>query len=100
MTTILIALAVTAGYVLFTLASPATRCRKCRGWGNKEQRWRRRGPCPRCGGTGIRFRPGAPLIHRAISRYRRHRANGNLTAPPWRPPRHPTHCHPEGDNRP
>ena len=43
--------------------------------------------CRRCGGTGTRFRPGAPLAYRAISRYRRHRANGNLTLPPFRPTR-------------
>lgn len=72
-------------YTLFVLASPTTGCRRCRGYGTKG-RWRRR-PCHRCGGTGIRFRPGAPLIYRAISAYRRHRANGDLTLPPVRPPR-------------
>ena len=73
-------------YALFVLASPVTGCRRCRGYGTKG---RRRRPCGRCGGTGIRFRPGAPLLYRAISRYRHHRANGNLTRPPLRPPRRP-----------
>ena len=59
----------------------------------------RRRPCRRCGGTGIRFRPGAPLLYRAISGYRRHRANGNLTPPPLRRPRRrPDRAtHPEGE---
>jgi hypothetical protein len=84
---LIIALAAVAVYALFVLASPTTGCRRCRGYGTKG---RRRRPCGRCGGTGIRFRPGAPLLYRAISRYRHHRANGNLTAPPLRPPRRRT----------
>ena len=85
MITVLIIAAVITGYALFVLASPVTGCRRCSGFGTKG---RRRRPCHRCAGTGIRFRPGAPLVYRAISRYRRHRANGNLTLPPMRPPRH------------
>lgn len=81
---LLITAAALAAYALFTLASPTTGCRRCRGFGTKG--WRRRA-CPRCTGTGIRFRPGAPLIHRALSGYRRHRATGTLTRPPLRPPR-------------
>jgi len=86
-TTVLIIIGAVIGYALFVLASPTTGCRRCSGYGTKG---RRRRPCRRCGGTGTRFRPGAPLLYRAISRYRRHRANGNLTLPPFRPPRrHP-----------
>jgi DnaJ-class molecular chaperone len=83
-TTVLIIAAVIVGYFLFVLASPVTGCRRCRGYGTKG---RRRRSCHRCGGTGTRFRLGAPLAYRAISRYRRHRANGNLTLPPLKPPR-------------
>jgi hypothetical protein len=100
-TTVLIILAALTAYVVFVLASPATDCRTCRGWGTKGRHWRRRGTCHRCGGTGIRFRPGAPLIYRAAATYRRSRANGDLTTPPWRPPRNRRTPHdPEGENRP
>ncbi len=103
MTTVLIILAVLAAYVLFVLASPATACRKCRGWGVKGRRRRRR-TCRRCGGTGVRFRIGAPLVYRAASALRRSRAKGDLTPPPWRPPRHRgaarTPPNPEGETRP
>ncbi|MGI8449403.1 MAG: hypothetical protein ACR2MP_19935 [Streptosporangiaceae bacterium] len=104
MTLLLIILAALAAYTLFLLASPATACRACRGWGAKGERWRRRAACRHCGGTGIRFRPGAPLVHRATAAVRRARANGDLTTPPWRPAR--THRaartpdNPEGENRP
>ena len=95
MTTVLIILAALAAYVLFLLASPATDCRACRGWGVKGRR--RRATCPHCGGTSIRFRLGAPLIYRAAATFRRSRANGDLTAPPWRPPRNRRTPHdPEG----
>jgi hypothetical protein len=88
MTALLIIAAAITGYALFVLASPVTGCRKCLGFGTSGRRRRR--PCGRCAGTGIRFRPGAPLLYRTISGYRRHRANGNLTPPPLRPPRrHP-----------
>jgi DnaJ-class molecular chaperone len=100
MALLLIILAAAIGYVLFILASPAGRCRTCRGWGTKPRRRRRR-TCRKCGGTGIRFRPGATLVHRALSTARRARANGDLTPPPWRPPRPgQTTRNPEGDNRP
>ena len=84
MTALLIIAAAVVVYALFVLASPVTGCRRCRSYGTKG---RRRRPCRRCDGTGIRFRPGAPLLYRAISGYRRHRANGTLTRPPLRPPR-------------
>jgi hypothetical protein len=86
MTATLIIAAAILSYALFVLACPKTGCDRCRGWGTKG---RRRRPCSRCGGTGIRFRLGAPLLYRAVTGYRRHRANGNLTMPPVRPPRHP-----------
>jgi hypothetical protein len=84
MTLIALIAAAIIGYFLFVLVSPVTSCRRCRGYGTKG---RRRRPCHRCGGTGHRFRPGAPLAYRGISAYRRHRANGNLTLPPLRIPR-------------
>jgi DnaJ-class molecular chaperone len=86
LTALLIITAAIVAYTVFVLASPTTGCGKCRGYGTKG---RRRRSCRRCGGTGIHFRPGAPLAYRALSRYRRHRANGNLTLPPMRPPRRP-----------
>jgi hypothetical protein len=85
MTALLIIAAAIVGYAVFVLASPVTGCRRCRGFGTKG---RRRRACRRCGGTGIRFRPGAPLLYKALAGYRRHRANGDLTLPPIRPPRH------------
>jgi hypothetical protein len=100
MALVLIIVAAVTGYVLFTLASPATTCRKCRGWGTKPRR-RRRATCHRCGGTGIRFRPAAVHIHRALSALRRARARGDLTPPRWRPDRPgQTARNPEGDNPP
>jgi hypothetical protein len=96
---LLLILAALTVYTLFVLASPATACRSCRGWGAKGERWRRRQSCRHCGGTGIRFRPGAPLIHRAVSAIRRSRASGDLTAPPWHPGRHDRQP-PEGDDHP
>ena len=87
MTTVLIVVGAVAAYALFALASPTTGCRAAPA------------SAPRAGGGAPAaaaaapapgFRPGAPLVYRAISRYRRHRANGNLTLPPLRPPRdHP-----------
>ncbi len=89
MTTLLTALAIMTAYVVFVLASPAMTCRTCRGWGSKPRRRRRR-TCHRCHGTGIRFRPGAPLIYRALSALRRGHTNGDLTPQPWLPNRrHP-----------
>lgn len=88
MTALLIIAAAVTGYALFVLASPTTGCRRCGGYGTRTGRRRR--PCHRCAGTGIRFRPGAPLLYRTISGYRRHRDSGNLTLPPARPPRRHT----------
>jgi len=86
-TTLLIIGAAIAGYTLFVLASPTAACRACRGWGAKERRWRRRKACRRCGGTGVRFRPGARLAHRAAAALMRSRmTGGHLPVPPWRPP--------------
>ena len=95
MTLLLIVLAVLTGYALFVLVTPATACRACRGWGiharrqaTRGRRWRRRPDCRRCGGTGLRFRPGARLVHLAAAALIRHRATGSdLPIPPWRPPR-------------
>ena len=98
MTALLIIAAAVTGYALFVLASPTTGCRRCGGYGTRTGRRRR--PCHRCAGTGIRFRPGAVLVHRALSTARRARAKGDLTAPPWRPPRRGTATDPEGDNHP
>jgi DnaJ-class molecular chaperone len=87
MSLLLLILGALAAYTLFVLASPATACRTCSGWGMKQRR-RRRAACPRCGGTGIRFRPGAPLVHRAAALRTRWRRSGTETPiPPWRPPR-------------
>lgn len=52
---VLAAAVVAAAYALFLLLSPTRACRACA---------RSRGPCPRCKGTGRRFRPGASLVHR------------------------------------
>jgi hypothetical protein len=89
-TVLLITAAAVAVYILFALARPATGCRKCRGFGFGTRRRRRRS-CPRCGGTGTRFRPGAPALYRSVSGYRRHRATGTLTRPPIRSPRPADH---------
>lgn len=73
MTLVLHILAAAAGYALFLLACPDKTCRTCRGWGAKG---RSRAHCPRCGGTGRRFRPGARLVHRGAAgayRYARKR---------------------------
>jgi hypothetical protein len=66
MTHLLVVLGLLAGYALFVLASPMKACGSCQ---------RHRGhPCPRCGGTGRRFRLGARLIHRgAVKAHKRAR---------------------------
>lgn len=64
MTHALIALALIAAYIAFMLALPQKRCRRCNGWGAKGKRVRRRSACTRCGGAGVRFRVGAPLVYR------------------------------------
>ena len=52
---VLIALAVLAGWALFVYVRPTKACGSCAG---------REGPCPRCRGTGRRFRVGARLVRR------------------------------------
>lgn len=52
---VLVVLGLTALYALFVLVSPDKACKACA---------RSRGPCPRCGGTGRRFRRGARFVHR------------------------------------
>ena len=58
MTQFLIVLGLLAAYGLFTIVSPTKACGAC-------QRYRGR-PCPRCKGTGRRFRIGARGVRRAI----------------------------------
>jgi hypothetical protein len=57
---VLVVLALLGAYALFLLVSPMKACGSC-------QRHRGR-PCPRCGGTGRRFRLGARLIHRGAAK--------------------------------
>lgn len=61
---VLQALAALTAWAGFLLIRPHKPCRRCRGWG---VRGRRRNQCPRCGGTGYRFRTGARLVHRAAA---------------------------------
>ena len=56
MTHALVVLGLLAGYALFVLVSPMKACGSCQGHRGR--------PCPRCAGTGRRFRLGARLIHR------------------------------------
>jgi hypothetical protein len=65
MTHLLVALALLAAYTVFVLISPDHPCGRCSGWGNHHGR--RNKACPRCDGTGRRFRPGAQIIHRGTS---------------------------------
>lgn len=58
MSQFLILLGVIFAYGLFTLVSPTKACGAC-------QRHRGR-PCPRCKGTGRRFRIGARAVRRAL----------------------------------
>ena len=77
MTPALSSLALGAGWVVFLLIRPSKTCRSCAGWGAKG---RRRSYCPRCGGTGKRFRIGARLVHRGAAeayRYIRTRKENN-----------------------
>jgi hypothetical protein len=60
---VLAILGLAALYALFVLVSPTKACSSCA---------RHRGPCPRCKGTGRRFRLGARLVHRgAVRAYKR-----------------------------
>ena len=66
LTHILLGLAAFTGWVLFLLASPVGRCRRCHG--ERIIRTRLRGrvrKCPRCKGAGRSRRTGAVLVHRA-----------------------------------
>ena len=70
---VLVILGLLAGYAVFLIARPDKQCRSCGGWGAKG---RRRSACPRCHGTGRRFRLGARLVHRGAAqayRYARER---------------------------
>jgi hypothetical protein len=59
---VLVILGLAAFYALIVLVSPTKACGSCA---------RHRGPCPRCKGTGRRFRPGARLVHRGAVRARK-----------------------------
>ena len=63
MTHLLAVLALLGAYALFLLVSPMKACGSC-------QRHRGR-PCPRCGGSGRRFRIGAQLVHRGAVKARK-----------------------------
>ncbi len=54
-------------WALFLLVSPTRACGSCD---------RHRGPCPRCKGTGRRFRPGARLVHRGAVQAHKQRRRG------------------------
>ena len=95
-TQVLLVLGATAGYALFLLMRPTKACRRAPAGARKAAA----AVLPRCGGTGNRFRLGARLLYRAISAYRRHRANGNLTLPPLQPPRRRTRPEPRRLDRP
>jgi hypothetical protein len=65
MTHVLIMLGLLAASALLLLVAPLRACRSCA---------RHRGrPCPRCGGSGRRFRLGAQIIHRGAVTARRSR---------------------------
>jgi hypothetical protein len=72
---VLIALGLAAGYALFLLAWPGKACGSCARHPGRL--------CPRCGGTGRRFRPGARLVHRGAAtgfRYARERLDARARA--------------------
>jgi hypothetical protein len=54
---VLMVIALAAAWVVFVLAVPMKACGKCAG---------SRGPCPRCKGTGRRFRLGARYVRKAL----------------------------------
>jgi DnaJ-class molecular chaperone len=60
--TVLIILAIAAGYAAFRLVKPDKACWKCSGWGQKTRR-RRTSACSRCGGTGKTFPLAGRLVH-------------------------------------
>ena len=59
---VLVILGLAAFWALFVLVSPTKACGSCA---------RHRGPCPRCGGSGRRFRLGARLVHRGVVQARK-----------------------------
>lgn len=54
----LVLLGLAAGYALFVLVSPTKACGACERHPGR--------PCPRCHGSGRRFRVGARTVHRAL----------------------------------
>ena len=64
---VLVILGLAVLYTLFVLISPDKPCTSCT---------RRRSPCPRCKGTGRRFRLGARLVHRGAARAHKRRRAG------------------------
>lgn len=54
---VLAVLALAVAWVVFVYVRPTKACRKCAG---------KRGPCPKCRGTGRRFRVGASMVRRAL----------------------------------
>lgn len=76
MGTVLVILAIAAGYAAFRLVKPHKSCPKCSGWGQRSRR-RRTSACSRCGGTGKVFPLTGRLVHKgtaAAMRRRRERA--------------------------
>lgn len=57
-------------YLSFLLIRPQHRCQFCSGWGVKGGR--RKKACRWCRGTGIRFWPGARLVHRGAALAKRY----------------------------
>jgi hypothetical protein len=62
---ILLALGLLAGYVLLVLVSPLHRCPRCKGTRIDRTGMRPRA-CRHCWLTGMRYRPGAQLIHKVF----------------------------------
>jgi hypothetical protein len=55
---VLVILGLLAAYAVLVLIFPTRACASCA---------RHRGPCPRCNGSGRRFRLGARLVHRGAA---------------------------------
>ena len=64
---VVIGLAAAAVWAAFVFVSPTRACGACA---------RYRGPCPRCKGTGRRWRLGARLVHRGAVKALRRRRGG------------------------
>jgi hypothetical protein len=60
---LLVVLGLAAAYALLLLVSPMKACGACARHPGR--------PCPRCQGTGRRFRIGARLVHRGMVKARR-----------------------------